>query len=135
VAISCSFRPIAIDAKDLFQLYEVLTRTEIHLANTMEKSRDNSIAGSHIPAYRSWIVKLWHFGIDTLDAYGKEGFHVTFEEGISDVYRVYTKRKGSKDILRIEHQEYPNQAFADAAVKKLFPDGHLVVPRTGQNNE
>ncbi len=75
--------------------------------------------------------ELWHFGIDTLDAYGKNGFHVTFEEGISDVYRVYTKRKGSKDIVRLEHQEYPNQAFADAAVRKLFPDGHLLIPGEG----
>ena len=129
VAIACSLRPIAIDAKDMFQLFEALTRTEIYIANSMDKSRHNSaISAAHIPSYRSWIVKLWHFGIDTLDAYGKEGFHVTFEEGISDVYRIYTKRKGSKDIVRVEHQEYPNQAFADAAVRKLFPDGHLVVP-------
>ena len=33
---------------------------------------------------------------------------------------------------RIEYYiEYPNQAFADADVRKLFPDGHLVVPGTG----
>jgi hypothetical protein len=132
VAIACSLRPIAIDAKDMFQLFEALTRTETFLANTMEKSGHNSIiAAAHIPSYRSWIVKIWHFGIDTLDAYGKEGFHVTFEEGISDVYRVYTKRKGSKDIVRLEHQEYPHQAFADAVIRKLFPDGRLVVPGEG----
>ncbi len=33
--------------------------------------------------------------------------------------------------VRVEHQEHPNQAFADAAVRKLFPDGHLVVPGEG----
>ena len=80
VAISCSFRPIAIDAKDMFQLYEALTRTETYLANAMEKSGYNSgVVGARIPIYRSWIVKMWHFGVDTLDAYDKEGFHVTFE--------------------------------------------------------
>jgi hypothetical protein len=30
VAVSCSFRPIAIDAKGIIQLFEALTRTEIH---------------------------------------------------------------------------------------------------------
>jgi hypothetical protein len=132
VAIACSLRPIAIDAKVIFQLFEALTRTEIYLANNTYKSRHNSgISATHIPSYRSWVVKLWHFGIETLDAYGKEGFHVTFEEGISDVYRVYTKIKGSKDIVRVEHKEYPHQAFADAVIKKLFPDGHSLIPGEG----
>lgn len=123
------FQTDTIDVKDMLQLFEALTRTETYLANTMEKSGHNSgIAVAHIPTYRSWIVKIWHFGIDTLDSYGKEEFHVTFEEGMSDVYRIYTKRKGSKDIVRVEHQEYPNQAVADAFVQKYFRDGRLVVP-------
>lgn len=32
VAISCSFRPIVIDVPDFLQLYEALTRIELHLA-------------------------------------------------------------------------------------------------------
>jgi hypothetical protein len=137
VAVSCSFRPIAIDVKDIFQHFEALIRTETHIANAMEKIRQD--AGSVdapiiVPSYRMWIVKMWHFGIDTLDTYDKKEFQVTFEEGISDVYRIYTKRKGSKTIVRVEHQEYPNQAFADAAVRKLFPDGHLVVPGESSDN-
>jgi hypothetical protein len=121
VAIACSFRPIAIDIPDLLQLCEVLTRTEIRLAND-----SHSIT---IPRYTKWIVKMWHFGVDTIDEYGKEEFHVTFEEGMSDLYRIYTKRmKDGKNIVRLEHQEYPNQGYADALVQKLFPDGHLVDP-------
>jgi predicted CopG family antitoxin len=46
----------------------------------------------------------------------------SFEEGVSDVYRIYTKRKGPKNIVRVEHQENPNQALAD---------GYLVVPEGG----
>jgi hypothetical protein len=125
VAISCSFRPIAVDGEDLFQLFEALTRTETYLANTMDQS---SIDGSRIPAYRSWTTRMWHFGYDTIDEYTGKEFEVTFEEGMSDLYRIYTKRmKDGKNIVRVEHQEYPNQAFADAAVRKLFPDGRLVV--------
>jgi hypothetical protein len=137
VAISCSFRPIAIDVKDMFQLLEVLTRTEIHLTNTIDKNRYNSsaIAAPNIPSYRSWIVKMWHFGVDTIDEYTGKEFEVTFEEGMSDLYRIYTKRmKDGKNIVRVEHQEYPNQPIADALVKKLFPDGQLVVPGEGSDN-
>jgi hypothetical protein len=72
---------------------------------------------------------MWHFGVDTIDEYGKEEFHVTFEERMSDLYRIYTKRmKDGNNIVRVEHQEYPNQGYADAFVQKLFPDGHLVDP-------
>jgi hypothetical protein len=121
VAIACSFRPIAIDIPDLLQLCEVLTRTEIRVAND-----SHSIT---IPRYTKWIVKMWHFGVDTIDEYGKEEFHVTFEERMSDLYRIYTKRmKDGNNIVRVEHQEYPNQGYADAFVQKLFPDGHLVDP-------
>jgi hypothetical protein len=121
IAISCSFRPIVINIPDILQLCEALTRTEISLANCSD-----SIP---IPRYTKWIVKMWHFGVDTIDEYGKEEFHVTFEEGMSDLYRIYTKlMKDGKNIVRIEHQEYPNQEYADALVRRLFPDGHLIEP-------
>jgi len=132
VAISCSFRPIAIDALDIFQLFEALTRTEINLANTIERNVQGSSstgAVTKIPPYRTWIVKMWHFGVDTRTTYGKREFEVTFEEGMADLYRIYTKRmEHDKNIVRVEHQENPNQPIADALVKKLFPDGRLVVP-------
>jgi hypothetical protein len=59
---------------------------------------------------------------------GKE-FHVTFEEGMSDLVRIYTDRMAeynNKQKVRVERQEYPNQEYADAIVKKLFPYGHLI---------
>jgi hypothetical protein len=34
--------------------------------------------------------------------------------------------ENNKQTVRAEHQAYPNQAYADAIVKKLFPDGHLI---------
>jgi hypothetical protein len=73
---------------------------------------------------------MWRFGLDSKDEYTGKELHVTFEEGIlSDLYRIYTKRmKDGKNIVRVEHQEYPNQEYADALVQKLFPDGHLIDP-------
>jgi signal transduction histidine kinase len=36
VSIGCSFRPIALDVPDLFQLVEALTRVEVHLTNATQ---------------------------------------------------------------------------------------------------
>ena len=109
VAISCSYKPIVVDIKDILKLSEALVRTELHLKGIAEanfKSNNYDSGSFTIPCYKKWIVKMWHFGIDTIDEYGKEEFHVTFEEGISDLYRIYTKRmEDGKNIVRVEHQE------------------------------
>jgi hypothetical protein len=103
---------------------------ETHLSNTIDSncaSNDKYPSTVTIPCYRQWIVKIWHFGVDSIDEYTGKEFHVTFEEGMSDLFRIYTKRiENNKQKVRAEHQEYPNQDVADAIVKKLFPDGHLI---------
>src|SRR5215212_409442 len=84
------------DAMDIFRLSEVLTRTETNLANTIERnvhgSSSSTCAVAQIPPYRTWIVKMWHFGVDTRTSYDKREFQVTFEESMLDLYRIYTKR-------------------------------------------
>lgn len=71
---------------------------------------------------------MWHFGVDTVDEYAGTEFAVTFEEGMSDLYRIYTKRTKDRKSrgVRVEQQQYPNQEAADAFVRKLFADGHLI---------
>jgi hypothetical protein len=72
---------------------------------------------------------MWHFRVDSFDEYNGEAFHVTFEEGMTDLVRIYTKRMEGNDNqtkVRIERQECPNQEAADALIRKLFPDGHLI---------
>lgn len=132
IAVSCSLRPIAADVKDIMELREALTRTELYITNIINNcyGSTNSI-GPRItmPHYRSWIVKMWHFGVDSIDEYSGKEFHVTFEEGMTDLVRIYTKRvkdNNNKQKVRIERQEYPNQEAADAFIQKLFPDGHLI---------
>jgi hypothetical protein len=129
ISIGCSFRPIALDVPDLIQLIEALTRTEMHLTNTIKELIAHEIHAPKIsvPRYTTWIVKMWHFGVDTLDEYDKEEFHVTFEEGISDIFRIYAKRmKNKRLIVRAERQEYPNEDLMLALVKKLYPNGQLI---------
>jgi hypothetical protein len=129
ISIGCSIRPIALDIPDLLQLIEALTRTEMYLTNEINRliAHDLNVPRVSVPRFTTWIVKMWHFGVDTLDEYDKSEFHVTFEEGISDLFRIYTKRmKNKRIIIRAEHQEYPNQPFVDALVKKLYPSGRLI---------
>jgi hypothetical protein len=71
---------------------------------------------------------MWHFGIDGIDTYDGEAFRVTFEEGISDIYTIYTKRmKDGRQRHRIERQEYSdnNNPFVDIFLQKLYPGGYL----------
>jgi hypothetical protein len=132
IAISCSFRPIAVDIPDILTLYETLIRTEISLAGIVENysSNNDSRPVMTIPRYTKWIVTMWHFGVDTINEYSGKEFEVTFGEGVSDLYRIYTKplKKDGKNKVRAERQEYPNQKYADAIVRKLFPNGRLVGP-------
>lgn len=137
IAISCSCRPIAADAKDIMQLFEALTRTEVYIANIVDNycrvNINNQLLSnvSIVPSYRNWIVKMWHFGVDSIDEYSGKEFHVTFEEGMTALVRIYTRRmvednNNNLQKVRVERQEYPNQKAADALVQKLFPDGHLI---------
>jgi hypothetical protein len=125
VAISCSFKPIAVDIPDILPLCEALTRTEINLENYCKHNDLRSVIT--IPRYTTWVVTMWHFGVDTIQEYTGKEFEVTFGDGISDLYRVYTKRMTDGRIkVRSESQQYPDQEYADAIVRKLFPDGYLV---------
>lgn len=130
VAVSCSFRPIVVELMDIIQLYEALIRTELYLVNLITNSKNENDDAHNVPSYREWVVKMWHFGVDTIDEFIGNEFEVTFFEGMSDLYRIYSKRmKGGKKKVRVEHQELPNQKAYDAFVTKLFPDGRLVASR------
>lgn len=89
IAIGCSYRPIALDIKDIINLFEVLVRTELNLAKIVEdcSGSDPTVV---IPSYRTWITKMWHFGVDGIDEYsGKE------------VKRnVYSKREVQQDYVK-----------------------------------
>ena len=62
VAISCSFKPIAVDIPDILSLCEAL-RVEINLASTVETyCKHNDLHVITIPRYIKWIVTMWHFG-------------------------------------------------------------------------
>jgi hypothetical protein len=130
VAIACSYRPIAVDIGDIMFLFELLIRTEIKLRQlAMEYSKTTRESEAVvIPSFRTWIVKMWHFGVDTIDEYAGKEFEVTIEEGLGDLFRIYTKRpRHCKQLrMRLERQEYPNSPVVEAILDKLYPNGILV---------
>ena len=81
---------------------------ETHLSNTIASncgSNDKCPSTVTIPCYRQWIVKMWHFGVDSIDEYTGKEFHVTFEEGMSDLLNLTQRMEGNKQKVRAEHQE------------------------------
>lgn len=121
IAIASSYRPFVIDIPDILYLIEIMTRIELSIAKCCDGS------DVVIPRFSTWIVKMWHFGFDLLDRYDGERFHITFEEGISDLWRLYTKRmKDAKIKLRAEHQENPNKPVIDAIMDKFYQEGQIV---------
>ena len=82
---------------------------ETHLSNTIASncgSNDKCPSTVTIPCYRQWIVKMWHFGVDSIDEYTGKEFHVTFEEGVFRSIQNLTQRmEGNKQKVRAEHQE------------------------------
>jgi hypothetical protein len=128
VALACSYRAIAIDVNDVPKLFEVLTRTEVQLTRLIEDyCKSSGLAAVTVPHYSKWIAKMWHFGVDTLDEYDSQEFNVTIQEGLSDLFRIYTKRiRGDNTVRqRLERQEYPNSSIAQAILEKLYPGGVL----------
>ena len=125
VAIACSYKPLATNVGGLMNCIEVLVRTEERIAGILS-NQCSDIKSVSIPSFRKWIGVMWHFGIDGIDAYDKEAFRVTFEEGISDIYTIYTKRmKDGRLKPRIDHQEYSKNPFVDMFLQKLYPEGYL----------
>ena len=123
IAIACSSRPIIIDIPDIPYLFEIMTRTELTIANLCQDSVESIV----IPRYTTWIVKMWHFGFDLLDRYEGEKFHITFEDGDSDLWRIYTKRmKDAKIKIRAEHQECPKKPVIHAIMDKFYQEGQIL---------
>ena len=129
VAIACSYKPIATDVSGLVDCIEALVRTEDRITSILSNANnfnDEKKLNVTIPSFRKWIGVMWHFGVDGIDTYDKEALRVTFEEGISDIYTIYTK-KMKDGILkpRIDRQEYSNNPFINIFLEKLYPAGVL----------
>jgi hypothetical protein len=115
--VACSERPVAVDRRGLIRLSNALTRVEERLSRLLE----GHLSLSSIPDHNTWIVTMWHFGIDSLHEFTGEKFEMTWEEGKNAMIRIYSKdMKGAyKTRIRMERQECPNKTFEKAMKVKL----------------
>jgi len=126
VSISCSSRPIVIDVPDLFYLVEILTRTELRIKEYWNEKISPELS-LNIPRFSKWVVKMWHFGVDSIDRYEGQDFHITVEKGMSELYRTYTKRLNDGQVhVRKELQEIPDKPILQAILDKVYSGGKLI---------
>jgi hypothetical protein len=73
VIVACSERPVAVDYRGLIKLSNALTRLKERLSRLLE----GHVSLSSIPDHNTWIVTMWHFGIDSLHEFTGEKFEMT----------------------------------------------------------
>jgi hypothetical protein len=71
VIVSCSMKPVVVDHGGLIRLSSILTSVEERLlaAVTGCSHTTTQLLQIHVPKHNSWIVTMWHFGIDSLSEY------------------------------------------------------------------
>jgi hypothetical protein len=122
VAVACSMNPVIVDGKGIIRLSNALTRVEERLLRLVEVGVGGPLSLSSkciIPDHNTWIVTMWHFGVDQSSEYAGKKFEKTWEDGENAMLRIYSKAMNGKTVIRKERQEYPNVAFEQAMEEKL----------------
>jgi hypothetical protein len=129
VIVGCSDNPVAITTEDLIHLSSSLTRAEERLSRWVDEcgsSFADNYETIHIPDHNTWIVTLWHFGVDSYSykEYAKEEYCCTWQEGKRALIRAYSKCFQTKDRNKVygnrkEIQERPYKPHANAIKEKM----------------
>jgi hypothetical protein len=116
ISLACSDHPIHFDIAGLVKLTSSLSRIEERLRSMLFNLID-------IPYYGSWIVTMWHIGIDSSkkERYPGPAFEETWDTIKGEMCRVYSKvmKKEKARIIRLERQEYPNNPVHDVVEQML----------------
>jgi hypothetical protein len=124
VVVTCSGTPVATTTDGIIRLSNALTRVEERFSRILDEC-GNSIPGGYesipIPDHGSWIVTLWHFGIDLLSyrELADKNTCVTWKEGQNVLCRIYNKKMYRVKGKRREIQELPDKPFKDAIKPRI----------------
>jgi hypothetical protein len=154
VVVGCSYAPIAVDCGGIIRLSNALTRVEERLCRLIDScgssgnggvtvTKESNISGSSIeqkllvPEHSSWIVTMWHFGLDSITEYTGDKFSATWEVGLNALIRAYSKdmKEQGRTTIRLERQEYPNKKFADAIEEKLRDESFGVLGKESKSTK
>ena len=122
VIVSCPMKPVVVEHSGLIRLSNILTSVEERLLALVSGCEHmTQLSQICIPNHNSWIVKMWHFGTDSLSEYAGEKFEMTWEDGEHALVRIYTKdmKEGNGIKIRKERQEYPDIRLDAAIHEKL----------------
>ncbi len=114
ISLACSTHPIYFDIPGLVRLTCCLSQLEERLSFLTSNLID-------IPYSGTWVVTMWHIGIDSKERYTGPAHEQTWDTITGEMYRIYSKMIESekKRVLRLECQEYPNNPVHDAVEQIL----------------
>lgn len=123
VTVACTSTPIPVNMMGLIKLSTSLARVEEKLQRIVDeylrqslrsyKLSSSLLTKGHIPDYKTWIVKMWHFGQDSLTCYTGEMFEMSWGDALG-VFHVYSKNdlpNKKKVSVREEVQECPKMPW------------------------
>jgi hypothetical protein len=123
VTVACSKNPISTkidDVNGFIRLAAALARTQERIQRIVDECGQLVPGGYesiYIPDSNTWMVKMWHFAIDTPN-YKELKTCMTWKDSHGIMLREYSKKKEGK--LRMESQGYPDMRFGE--VQKRFVD-------------
>jgi len=152
VIVACTLNPIPIDMFGLVKLSSSLARVEDRLqllvneydTASVQNGRQQYLSlklNSKVPNHMSWIVKMWHFGKDSLIGYSGEKFEMKWEDSMNVLHHIYSKeyegKRGKKKMMKIrdEDQEYPNKSLKEAFMDKLNDKDAIGEYSSNENNK
>jgi hypothetical protein len=97
VIVGCSNAPIVINTEDIIRLCTALTRAEERLSRIIDDC-GNSLPGGYesilVPNYKTWSVRMWHFGTDSkiTNEFAQEKFCETWQIAEKVLARVYNNK-------------------------------------------
>lgn len=91
VIVSCSHHPIMIDYYGTMKLTAGLAKAEERLQILVDKYIKSDNTRYSIPSHMEWIVKMWHFGQDSLTEYSGDKFAISWKEAL-ELFRIYSKK-------------------------------------------
>jgi hypothetical protein len=100
VDVACTYSPIPVDTLGLVKFSNSLVRVEEKLQRIVDeyvrqnlrsyKLSSSLIAKGPIPDHKSWTVKRWDFGQDSLTSYAGDMFEMSWGDALG-VFHVYSK--------------------------------------------
>jgi hypothetical protein len=111
--VACSDNSLSLDMLDLVKLTMGIARVEERLQMVMMGFGSSAVIGgdakarakgnnpsllsqAQLPNHMSWIVTMWHFGIDSLNGYSGEMFGIPWSEGCSYSVLIQEYKKTKK---------------------------------------